>query len=61
MSSKKIDINYLKDINKIDNEYILKKFGNWTSNIDELKKLFINNEPFEHIIIYKSIGNKICL
>ena len=51
MSSKKIDINYLKDINKIDNEYILKKFGNWTSNIDELKKLFINNEPFEHIII----------
>ncbi len=51
MSSKKIDKNYLNDINIIDNEYILKKFGNWTRNIDELKTSFINGEPFEHVVI----------
>jgi len=49
--SKKIDIDYLKDINKLDKEYVLKKFGNWTNNIDELKKSFINGEPFENVVI----------
>jgi hypothetical protein len=51
MSCKKLDINYLEYINKIDKECILKKFGNWTNNIDELKTSFKNGEPFEHIII----------
>ena len=51
MSSKKIDLNYLKDINEINKEEILKKFGNWTNNVDKLKTLFINGEPFEHIVI----------
>jgi Rps23 Pro-64 3,4-dihydroxylase Tpa1-like proline 4-hydroxylase len=49
--SKKIDIDYLKNINKLDKEYVLKKFGNWTNNIDELKKSFINGEPFENVVI----------
>lgn len=51
MAHRKIDINYLEDINKIDKDCILKKFGNWTNNITELKTSFLNGSPFEHIII----------
>jgi hypothetical protein len=49
--TKKIDEDYLKNINELDKENILKKFGNWTNNIDELKISFINGEPFEHVVI----------
>ena len=51
MSCKKIDVHYLKDINELEKEDVLKKFGDWTSNIDQLKVTFMNNEPFEHIVI----------
>lgn len=51
MSCKKIDVHYLKDINELEKEDVLKKFGDWTSNIDQLKVSFMNNEPFEHIVI----------
>jgi len=51
MNNKKIDLNYLKDINEINKETIIKKFGDWTSKIDELKTAFLSGEPFEHIVI----------
>lgn len=45
----KIDHEYLK---LIENNYnVLDYFGNWTSDIENLNKLFINAEPYEHIII----------
>jgi Rps23 Pro-64 3,4-dihydroxylase Tpa1-like proline 4-hydroxylase len=51
MSYKKIDNKYLWNINLIDKDNICNKFGEWTKNIDSLKKSFQNAEPFEHIVI----------
>jgi Rps23 Pro-64 3,4-dihydroxylase Tpa1-like proline 4-hydroxylase len=44
----KINSDYLDEINKT---VFLNFFGNWINNIENLKKQFINAEPFEHIVI----------
>lgn len=47
----KIDENYLKNINSLDKNIILDKFGDWINNIDSLKSDFLNALPFEHVVI----------
>lgn len=44
----KIDKKYLEE--KIDNS-VLSFFGNWTNEISKLRDMFVNNKPFEHIVI----------
>ena len=44
----KINDSYLAEISS---EPVIKYFGNWTSDIENLKKQFINAVPFEHIVI----------
>lgn len=44
----KIDELYLK---KIKTHNFFSYFGNWIDKIDVLKETFLNNKPFEHIII----------
>jgi hypothetical protein len=44
----KIKKYYLKDIS--DNS-VLHFFGNWINDIDNLRNIFLNNKPFEHIVI----------
>ena len=51
MGDKKINSDYLKKINEIDEKDIIKKFGNWVNNLSELKNKFKNAEPFEHIVL----------
>lgn len=45
---KKIDLNYLEKINEKSSIIF---FGNWTKNIEELKKQFKEAQPYEHIVI----------
>jgi Rps23 Pro-64 3,4-dihydroxylase Tpa1-like proline 4-hydroxylase len=49
--SKKIDLTYLNEVEKLGKDTIINKFGSWTSRIDELKSSFIHGVPFEHIVI----------
>lgn len=51
MEIKKINSNYLKKINELDDKDIIKNFGDWVNNLSELKIKFKNAEPFEHIVI----------
>lgn len=44
----KINNSYLTTINKKD---CLTYFGSWINNIDNLNKMFISSNPFEHIVI----------
>jgi hypothetical protein len=44
----KIDKKYLEE--KIDNS-VLSYFGNWTNEIVKLRNIFVNNKPFEHIVV----------
>jgi Rps23 Pro-64 3,4-dihydroxylase Tpa1-like proline 4-hydroxylase len=47
----KIDENHLKNINSLDNDVILDKFGDWTNNTDILKREFLEAIPFENVVI----------
>lgn len=47
----KIDENHLKNINSLDNDLILDKFGDWTNNTDILKREFLEALPFENVVI----------
>jgi Rps23 Pro-64 3,4-dihydroxylase Tpa1-like proline 4-hydroxylase len=47
----KIDENHLKNINSLDNDLILDKFGDWTNNTDILKSEFLEALPFENVVI----------
>jgi len=51
MEIKKINSDYLKKINELDEKDIIKNFGDWVNNLSELKIKFKNAEPFEHIVI----------
>jgi Rps23 Pro-64 3,4-dihydroxylase Tpa1-like proline 4-hydroxylase len=46
----KIDKNYLKKINSLDNN-VLDMFGDWVNNAELLKEKFLNGMPFEHVVI----------
>jgi Rps23 Pro-64 3,4-dihydroxylase Tpa1-like proline 4-hydroxylase len=50
MSNIKIKKDELEIINLLDSS-ILDNFGEWTKDIDNLSNKFLNNQPFEHIII----------
>lgn len=44
----KIDELYLKEISS---KSVLNFFGDWTQKIDFLKNIFLNAQPFEHVVI----------
>jgi Rps23 Pro-64 3,4-dihydroxylase Tpa1-like proline 4-hydroxylase len=46
---KKIELDYLNEINKTEN--INNYLGEWIHNLDEISNQFINAKPFEHVII----------
>jgi Rps23 Pro-64 3,4-dihydroxylase Tpa1-like proline 4-hydroxylase len=50
MTNIKIKEDELEKINLLDNS-ILDYFGEWTKNINNLSNKFLNNKPFEHIVI----------
>lgn len=45
----KINKEYLNEINNLKN--IESYFGDWVNNVENLKNEFVNNDPFDNIII----------